>query len=167
MRGVAGKDGTAKTPPAPPSPPARPPAGPRKPKAASPSGVVARHKLDRQRVDAVPLVGGRLEALAREHVPQVALAAGADNLHAALAKRHILVRVHRPRDEVVECRPPCSSGSGEVWAGAGGVGGGGLGGGGETHSQQQERSGSSPQPLSNLVCAVYSGWPQPRLRTCR
>lgn len=56
-------------------------------------------------VDAVPLVGGRVIALALEDVTEVAAAVGADDLGARHAKGPVLVARHGAGDAVVVGRP--------------------------------------------------------------
>lgn len=64
-----------------------------------------RREVERDAVDAVPLVGGRGKALALEDVAQVAAAVGAHDLGAHHAQAAVLVPLHRPRDAVEVGRP--------------------------------------------------------------
>src|SRR6266702_81477 len=66
-----------------------------------------RHQSERHRVDAPTLVRRRRVALAGEHVPEVAVAAGAARLHPAHAQRAVLDQPHRVGlGRLVERRPP-------------------------------------------------------------
>lgn len=56
----------------------------------------------------MPLIGGRVEALALEHVAQVAAAVGAHNLGARHAERAVLVAHDGAGDRVEVRRPPAA-----------------------------------------------------------
>ena len=60
------------------------------------------------RVDAVPLIGGRRIALAGEHVAEVTVAVGAQHLHPAHAQRIVWQQDHRIGLDGVEERRPAA-----------------------------------------------------------